>query len=213
MLKLHAFPPSPRSFKVLVVANHLGLHYELAPVNLAQGEQSRPQFVALNPNKRAPVLEEDGFVLWESNAIIQYLATLKPDAGLLPREERARADVSRWQFWESTTFDPAIAILMFERVVKAVYGRGAPDPAEVDKGLARFHSAAAVLDAQLQRGPYVCGAHLTLADFALGAGLIYTEQAQLPLAPYAHVRGWYARLAALPAWGASLPGSLAGGAS
>jgi len=108
--------------------------------------------------------------------------------------------VTRWQFWESTTWDAACAILVFERVVKGFFGGGAPDPAEVEKGLQRFHRAAKVLDAHLRGRTYVCGNRLTLADFAIGAGLTMAEPAQLPLESYAELRRWAARLADLPAW-------------
>jgi len=100
MIKLHVAPPSPRAFKVLAVARHLGLDFELCPVDLLNGAHLRPEVAALNPNRRMPVLEDDGFVLWESNAITQYLASRKPERGLLPTDPRKCADVSRWQFLE-----------------------------------------------------------------------------------------------------------------
>ena len=87
-LQLHAFPHSPRGFKVLAAANHLGLDYEFHLVDLGKGDQRRPEFLALNPNGRMPVLEDDGFVLWESNAILQYLADKRPEAGMLPMDAR-----------------------------------------------------------------------------------------------------------------------------
>ena len=68
MMKLHVAPPSPRAFKVLAVARHLELDFELCPVDLLNGAHLQPEFAALNPNKKMPVLEDDGFVLWESNA-------------------------------------------------------------------------------------------------------------------------------------------------
>ena len=73
-LKLYVFPPSPRGFKILFAAHHLGLDYELRLVDLTKGDQKAPAFLALNPNGRMPVLDDDGFVLWESNAIVEYLA-------------------------------------------------------------------------------------------------------------------------------------------
>jgi len=199
-LTLHVFPPSPRAFKVLVVAHHLGLDYELALCDLTKGDQKSAAYTVINPNQRMPSLEEGDFRLWESNAIIQYLATKKPESGLLPAEERGRADVARWQFWESTTWDPACAILVFERVIKAFFGRGAPDPTEVEKGLQRFHHAAKVLDAHLRGRTYICGNRLTLADFAIAADLTMTVPAQLPLESYGEIRRWAAILADLPAW-------------
>ena len=199
-VRLHVFPPSPRAFKVLVVAHHLGLDYELALCDLSKGDQKSAAYTAINPNQRMPSLEDGDFKLWESNAIIQYLATKKPESGLLPPDERSRADVARWQFWESTTWDPACAILVFERVIKAFFGRGGPDPVEVEKGLQRFHRAAKVLDAHLRGRTYVCGNRLTLADFAIGADLTMAEPAQLPLEAYGEIRRWAGMLADLPAW-------------
>ena len=199
-LTLHAFPPSPRSFKVLAVAHHLGIDYQFAFCDLTKGAQKAAAYTALNPNQRVPALEDGDFSLWESNAIIQYLATRKPEANLLPMDERGRADVARWQFWESTTWDPACAILVFERAVKRFFGGGAPDPVEVEKGLQRFHRAAKVLEAHLRGRAYVCGDRLTLADFALAADLTMAEPAQLPLEGYGEIRRWAGRLADLPAW-------------
>jgi glutathione S-transferase len=130
---------------------------------------------------------------------------------MLPKDERARADVSRWQFWESTTFDPACATLVFERVVKSLFGRGGPDPAEVEKGLARFNLAATVLDAHLKGRAYVCGNQPTIADFALGSGMIMSVPAQFPLTPYAELQRWYAAIAELPAWKKTLSVQQGGG--
>ena len=199
-LRLHVFPPSPRAFKVLVVAHHLGIDYEFVLCDLTKGDQKSAAYAALNPNQRMPSLEDGDFRLWESNAIIQYLAAKKPESGLLPGDERGRADVARWQFWESTTWDPACAILVYERVIKAFFGGGAADPVEVEKGLQRFHRAAKVLDAHLRGRTYVCGERLTVADFAIGADLTMAEPAQLPLEGYGEIRRWAAILADLPAW-------------
>ena len=91
-LRLHVFPPSPRAFKVLVVAHHLGIDYEFVLCDLTKGDQKSAAYAALNPNQRMPSLEDGDFRLWESNAIIQYLAAKKPEGELLPADERARAD-------------------------------------------------------------------------------------------------------------------------
>jgi glutathione S-transferase len=199
-LKLHAFPLSPRSFKVLAVANHLGIEHDLVFCDLTKGEQRHAEFGSINPNHKVPALEDGDFKLWESNAMIEYLASLKPEKGLLPANERARANVAQWMFWESTTWDPAIAILAFERGVKGLLGLGAPDPVEIEKGTQRVNAAAAILDAHLKGRAYVCGEKLTLADFALGSALVLEDMAQLPLAPYAEIKRWGAQLSALPAW-------------
>ncbi len=81
-MRLYVFPPSPRATKVIALANHLGLDCELRVVDLFRGDQMKPEFVALNPNRRMPVLEDEGFVLWESNAILHYLASKNPESRL-----------------------------------------------------------------------------------------------------------------------------------
>jgi glutathione S-transferase len=203
-LKLHAFPLSPRSFKVLAVANHLGLEYYLCFCDLTKGEQRRPEFGAINPNQKVPALEDGDFKLWESNSIIQYLASRKQEAGLVPKDERARSIVAQWMSWESTTWDPAIAILAFERGVKGLLGLGAPDPVEIEKGTQKVNAAFAILEAHLKGRKFVCGDQLTLADFALGSALVLEQMAQLPLAAYGEIRRWGAQLNALPGWQAAL---------
>ena len=133
-MRLHVFPPSPRATKVTALANHLGLDCEPRLVDLFKGEQHGPGFAALNPNERMPVLEDEGFVLWESNAILYYLAAKKPQSGLWPSDARGQADVLRWHSWEAAHWFPACAILAFERVLKKLTGQGEPNPDEVAKG-------------------------------------------------------------------------------
>src|SRR5205823_11038710 len=100
MTELYVFPPSPRAFKVMAFANYLGIEPTLHMLDLIKGEQKSPQYAALNPNMRMPTLKDGDYVLWESNAILQYLAAKRPQSGLLPTDEKARLDVTRWQFWD-----------------------------------------------------------------------------------------------------------------
>ena len=198
MLNLYVFPPSPRAFKVIALANYLGLDCNKRIVDLTKGEQRTPEFTALNPNQRVPVMEEEGFVLWESNAILQYLADKKPESGVLPMDARSRADIMRWQCWDLANWDPACAIMIFERVVKKLLKIGEPDPGEFAKGEERFHRVAAVLDAHLRGRRYVAGDRLTVADFSLGAPLNVAVPAQIPLAGYVQIKRWHADLMELP---------------
>ena len=200
MMKLHVAPPSPRAFKVLAVARHLQLDFEMCPVDLLNGDQMKPEFTRLNPNQKMPVLEEDGFALWESNAIIQYLAAKSPKAGLVPSEPRGQVDVLRWQFWDSAHWDPACATLVFERLVKKLLGQGGPTPSEVEKGEAGVRRFGAVLNTSLEGRRFLCGDRLTLADFAVGAWLNYAEPAGYPIGDFREINRWYAALLELPAW-------------
>ncbi len=148
-----------------------------------------------------PVLKDGAYVLWESNAILQYLAGKKPESGLLPADERGRLDVTRWQFWDLAHWDPSCSIFIFENLVKPIVLKsGEPDQAALAKGAELFHRAAGVLDGQLKGRKFVTGEKLTVADFALGAPLHYADMARLPLASYPEIKRWHSALCALPAW-------------
>jgi glutathione S-transferase len=197
-LKLHVFPPSPRAFKVLFVAHHLGVDYELCLVDLTKGATKAPEFGALNPNRRMPVLEEDGFVLWESNAIVEYLASKKD--GWLPRDTRERLVLTKWLYWESSHWDPACAVFVFERVVKPLFGLGEISASEIARGETLFNRLCPVLNGELERHRYVAGETLTIADLALGSSLCAADRAGFPLEEYRAMQRWQADLKALPAW-------------
>src|SRR4030095_16806933 len=149
-MRLHVLPPSPGAMKVMALAQHLGLDCEIRIIDLLNGENQKPEFAALNPNKKMPVLEDDGFVLWESNAILQYLASKKPETGLWPTDPKRQADSSRWQLWDMAHWDPSCATLVFEHVVKKLSGQGDPDPAQVAKGEQDFKRYDEVLDGTLK---------------------------------------------------------------
>ena len=200
-IELYVFPPSPRAFKVMAVANHLGLDTTLRFVDLRKGEQKRPEYAALNPNMRMPTLKHDDFVLWEANAIMQYLASLRPEVGLLPRDEKARLDVTRWQFWDLAHWDATGAVFAFEYVVKPMLlGINEPDTAAIAKATELFHRAAQVLNDQLAGRKFVTGDTLTVADFSLGASMNLAELAHFPIEPYSEIKRWHRTLSALPAW-------------
>jgi glutathione S-transferase len=200
-IQLYVFPPSPRAFKVTVIANYLGLDTTLQFIDLIKGDQKSPEYAAINPNMRMPALKDGDYVLWESNAIMQYLAAKKPDSGLLPVSERDRLDVTRWQFWDLAHWDPACTALLFEYIIKPIILKGGePDPAAVAKGNEAFHRVATVLDGHLKNRKFITGNSLTVADFSLGAPLNYTEMAHFPLDGYGEIKRWFATLSALPAW-------------
>jgi glutathione S-transferase len=200
-IELYVFPPSPRAIKVIAAANHLGLDYTMRMLDFSKGEHMAPAYAALNPNCRMPTLKDGDYVMWESNAIMQCLALRKPQSGLLPTEENARLDVTRWQFWDLAHWDPACAVFVFEYLVKpALLGINEPDMAAVAKGTEAFNRTAKVLDGHLKGRKFVAADTLTLADFSLGAEMIYANACHLPVEPYGEIKRWYGALSALPSW-------------
>jgi glutathione S-transferase len=204
MMQLYVFPPSPRALKVRALARHLDLPVEEKLVDLFKGEQRAPSYAALNPNMRMPVLIDGDFKLWESNAILMYLAAKKPESGLWPADAREQADVIRWLNWESAHWSPACTPYAFERVVKKLAGRGDPDPAEIARGDGLFHPLAAVLDAHLRGRQWLACDRLTIADFAVATGLVFADAAHFPLERYPEIPRWYDGFRKLPAWQKSL---------
>jgi glutathione S-transferase len=204
-MKLYFHPMSGNSRRVLLVATHLDIPLERVLVDLPKGEQRGAPHLKRNPNGRVPVLDDDGFVLWESRAIMQYLTEKVPGQTLLPTDARGRADVSRWLFWCAAHMAPANTVLVFENFVKRVSGRGPADPVEVARGEALVAQYAPVLDAHLAGRTWVAQDRLTLADFSLAASFALAGPAHLPIGDYANLRAWLGRVQELEAWKRTAP--------
>lgn len=203
-MKLYFHPFSGNSRRVLLVATHLNVHLETVLVDLTAGEQRGQPHLNRNPNGRVPVLDDGGFILWESRAIMQYLAEKTPGQTLLPADARDRADVNRWLFWCSAHMSPANTTLVFERFVKPRTGRTA-DPAEIARGEALFAQSAPILDSHLEGRTWVVGDGVTLADLSLAAGFALAVPARFPMDPYPNIRAWLGRVQELDAWKRTAP--------
>ncbi|HEV7136784.1 MAG TPA: glutathione S-transferase family protein [Steroidobacteraceae bacterium] len=199
-MRLYHHPFSFNARRAVMTALHLGAPVELVFVDLQKGEQRQPEFLQLNPNHRVPVLEDDGFVLWESYAIMQYLADRTPRQALYPTESRSRADVNRWLFWSGQHFSPAIGILNWEHLIKGMLGLGAADAAEVRRGEQLVREFAGVLDVHLRGRDWICGEALSLADIAIATPLAATVPARLPVTDLPDLQRWFAGMQALEAW-------------
>lgn len=204
-MKLYVNRISPNVRRVRLTAAVLGLQLEEHHLDLAKGEHKKPEFLALNPNGAVPTLVDGDFVLTESRVIMQYLAAQKPGSGLLPREEKARADVTRWQFWDAAHFSPQLGTLAFQKVLKPMMGMGEPDAAKVEEALSNFRRFAAVLNQRLDGRRYVVGDALTLADLTLACSLMYARQTAVPLAEFPNVEAWFYRISDLDAWQKTSP--------
>jgi len=207
-MRLYYHPISTCSRRVLMAVHHLKIEVDLVLVNLYKGEQNSAEFLKLNPNQRVPVLETDGFVLWESYAIMQYLADTTSDQTIYPIDPRARADVNRWLFWCGQYFMPGIAILNWENSIKSLAGIGSPDPIEVARGEQLLVDAAKIIDAHLSHREWICDTGLSLADFAVAAPLADQHRAKFPVADLPNLQRWFAQVQALDCWKKSEVGSV-----
>jgi glutathione S-transferase len=204
-MKLYGFPPSPNTWKVRAVAAHIGLPLELVVVDLTKGAQRNPDYLKLNPTGRTPTLVDGDFVLGESTAIMHYIANNKPNT-LFPNDARARADILHWECWQLAHWGgESCQPLIFQNLVKKIMNMGTPEAAAVAKANESFNREAGMLDGHLAKHPYLVGNALTLADFSVAAPLFYAKEAELPLGSYAHIRDWFGRVSALPAWKETAP--------
>lgn len=203
-MKLYGFPLSPNTRKVQAIAAHLAIALEFEFVDITKGQSRTPEFLALNPAGRTPVLVDGDFTLSESNAIMQYIAG-KNKNELWPENARTRADIARWQFWQAAHWHEGCGGFLWENLVKKLLMGGDPDPAALKHAEDAFHRDAAVLDAHLAKHQYLVKGALTLADFSVASYLHYAAAAKLPLERYKNIRAWYGRIEALPAWHDTIP--------
>jgi glutathione S-transferase len=189
--------------KVLWCCAELGLAFERTDAGMAYGHVDTPEYRAMNPNGRVPTLVDGGFVLWESNAILRYLALKQIEAGaaaaaaLYPTGAAARAAVERWLDWTLSTVQPVERPLFWGLVRTRPEER---DMTAIAAAAKTCGSIWAVLDAHLAHGgPFIEGDSFTLADLALGAyarrwfGVQFADRPELD-----RLRVWYDGLAARP---------------
>jgi glutathione S-transferase len=202
---LYMNPTSPNVRRVRLTAAVLGIGLVEKRLDFTKGEQKAPEYLRLNPNGAVPTLVDGEFVLTESRAIMQYLASKRPESGLLPQDEPARADVVRWQFWDAAHFSPALGTLFFQKILKPKLGMGEPDAAKLEEALGNLRRFGGVLNERLQGKQYVVGSALTIADLTLASSLMYARQTQAPLEEFANVLSWLGRISELDAWKATNP--------
>ena len=190
---------SSNTRRVLLAADHLGVAFDLVEINLAS-QDDRRRLSEVNDNGKLPVLVDGDFVLWESCAIMQYLAEGTPGQTVWPQDRQARADVNRWMFWSCQHFGPAVGVLTWEHIWKKFVTGQDPDAQEVARGEADLAEAARVLEKHLSTRRWLVGDDVTLADYAVVAPLMYKEKTRLPLDGYPHLLAWFERIQALPAW-------------
>jgi glutathione S-transferase len=205
-MRLYYFE-TPNGRKACAVARHLNAPAEFVRVDLTKGEHKTPAFLAINPNGKVPALEDGEVRVWESMAIMCYLAD-KAGSSLWPRDAR-QIDVIRWLSWDAMHFSRHAGTLFFQRVIKPHFGLGEPDRAAIDEAMSFFRQFAGVLDSQLHGRAYLVGDGLTVADLAVAAFLPHAREAMLPLDEFPQIRRWYAQLEELPAWREPFPTSAA----
>jgi glutathione S-transferase len=192
MLKIWGRKNSSNVRKALWIAQELGLQYESINAGGAFGLNDQPEYLAKNPNGVVPMIEDGDFVLWESNAIVRYLAAqYGADAALYPADPKARAQADKWMDWTTSTFAGP-----FRTVFWGVLRTPAEqqDWNQINAAKATVENLLRIVDKTLASQPYLSGSEFGMGDIPLGS-FIYAwlempiERSELP-----HLKAWYERL-------------------
>lgn len=195
MYKVYGDYNSGNCYKIKLMLNLLNIQYEWVPVDILNGETQTPAFLEKNPNGKIPVLElEDGTCLWESNAILNFLAD---GTAYLPTEPRLRTQVLQWQFFEQYSHEPSVAVARF---IQFYLGLPAERMVEYRAMKKSGYRALAVMEQQLDRTPFLVGEHFSIADIALYAYTHVAHQGGFDLAPYSGIRKWLDRVKDQPGY-------------
>lgn len=193
MLKLWGRLNSINVQKVVFALGEVGVPFERHDAGLQFGVVGTPEFKALNPNNLVPVIHDDGFVLWESNAIVRYLADRYGRGTLQPESATARASADAWMDWQVTTLYPAIRDVFFQTIRTPEAER---NQALIDAGCVKMEAALAILDRHLAGRAHVAGERFSMGDIPVGLTVHRWLKLPVPRQPHPHVEAWYGRLAA-----------------
>ena len=196
MLKIIGRKTSSNVQKVLWACAELGVKYERQDAGMQFGVTNTPDYIAMNPNRLVPTIVEDGFVLWESNSIVRYLAMKHGTGTLCPADLKIRASAERWMDWQLTTMGPAFGP-MFHGLVRTAPEKR--DHGAIEKSRANAESKFEILDSYLARSQFLAGEQFSFGDIPLGiyAYRWYTFEG-IERKDLKNVRRWYEELTRRP---------------
>lgn len=198
-MKLYSTKISNNGKRVRIAAAELGIQLEQAPFDFAKGDARTPEYLKLNPVGKVPTLTDGDFSLFESSAILWYLAGQSESNTLRPAHDaRSEADTLRWMFYGACHVDPHFTTLTVERFIKA-RRQAPPDEHLVEHAVAQLGRFVPVIEQQLAGREYLTG-KFGLADIMLGCTFEIGPVLGFDLQPYPNIRAWLARLQARPTW-------------
>ena len=197
MLRIWGRTNSVNVQKVMWAVGELGLAHERLDAGLAFGVVETPEYKAKNPNSRVPTVEDDGLVLWESNATVRYLAAKYGAGNLWANDPGARSLADRWMDWATAHVQPDLTPVFWGLIRTPAEQRNMP---LIEAAAQRSAETWRILDAHLARQPYVAGERFTMGDIPVGCFCwrYYALPIQRPELP--NLAAWHARLQARPAF-------------
>ena len=207
-MKLYVVMGSGNCRKVQATINNLNISVDLEYLDLIDGDLATPEYFALNPNGKVPTLIDGDFTLWESNAIMQYLADKVPDNTLFSQEPHIRADIIRWQCWEQAHFNNALGSISLEAAIKPHLLKQEPDQSVIDAASESLKTFSNVLENHLKECDYVVGNNLTLADYSIISIEGFKDMLPFDWSSYPRLNAYFDRVRNDPHWASTAPESL-----
>ena len=192
-MRLYDYSASCNCYKVRLLLAQLGLPYERVPIDIFGGDTLTDEYAAINPARTTPVLETDGRLLPESNAILFYLAQGTP---FLPDDPFEVAEVVRWLIYEQTDVIPTMGGLRFRLLV----GRLTPDEPDAVRRKEGALEVLRLLDDHLATRDFFAGGRYTIADIAIYGYTHLAHEAGIDLEPYENLRAWFGRVEREPGY-------------
>ena len=193
--------------RVLALVKHLAIPTKFVEVAMMAGGFKTPEYAALNPNMKAPVLVDGDRVFWEASAIMAYLC-IRSGSDMWPAHNAdEQVEVLRWLSWNDCHWSPAVGPFYFEHIVKATFDLGPPDRESLKSGIADVMKYTKVLDGHLADRTYVACERLTIADFQLASMATDWRESEMPLTEFPNIVRWIDRLMRIPAWAEPWPGA------
>ncbi len=183
--------------KVLWTCDELGIGYERIDRGGSYGGLDTPEYRQMNPNSRIPVIEDDGFVLWESNTIVRYLADKHGHGTLYPASRNERSDAERWMDWQICHILPGLVTLFFGLVRTAPKDR---DTGAIEQARVRTEEFWKILDTHLAGRVFVTGEKFTMGDIPVGTFAYRWLALPIERPALPNLQAWYERLCARPAY-------------
>ena len=199
-MKLYYVEGSPNCQKVMAVINHLEISVDIEYLDISNSDLNTPEYLAVNPNGKVPAIVDGDLALWETNAIMQYLADTAPSNILFPPDSRVRADITRWQCWEVAHYNKAFIVLIFETVIKQWMKKGEPDQTLIEYEKGNLSRYAGVLEKYLNNRSYIVGDGVTLADYSLIFLEKFRDRIPFDWSHYPNINAYYRRISGLPYW-------------
>ena len=202
MLRIWGRKNSSNVRKALWIAEELGLAYESINAGGAFGINDQPEYLAKNPNGVVPMIEDGDFVLWESNAIVRYLAAqYAPDTALFPSDPKARAQADKWMDWTTSTLAGPFRSVFWGVVRTPADQR---DWAQINVAKVTIEGLLRIVDKALSTQPYLSGEAFGMGDIPLGCFAYAWFEMPIERAELPHLKAWYERLQQRPAYRAAV---------